>query len=66
MWTGPISRSPVPGQGMETENIFTDMFDLGRVGVSNAGAYTCQVSLGTSSRSSTFTLIVSSELTSIT
>ena len=46
--------------------IFTDMFDLGRVGVSNAGAYTCQVSLGTSSMSSTVTLIVFGELTSMT
>ena len=57
---------PVPGQAMENENIFTDVFDLGRVGVSNAGDYTCQVSLGTSSMSSTITLIVSGELTSIT
>ena len=65
MWTGPISRGTVAGQAMENENIFTDMFNLGRVGVSNAGAYTCQVSLGTSSMSSTVTLIVSGELTSI-
>ena len=61
-----MSRDPVPGQAMENENMFTDMFDLGRVGVSNAGAYTSQVSLGTSSMSSTVTLIVFGELTSIT
>ena len=62
-----MSRGPVPGQGStERKNMFTDVFDLGRVGVSNAGAYTCQVSLGTSSMSSTLTLIVFGELTSIT
>ena len=66
MWTGQMSRGPIPGQAMENENIFTDMFNLGRVGVSNAGAYTCQVSLGTSSMSSTVTLIVFGESTSFT
>ena len=67
MWTGQMSRGPVPGQAStERKKIFTDMFHLGRVGVSNAGAYTCQVSLGTSSLSSTITLIVFGELTSIT
>ena len=66
MWTGPISRGPVPGQAMENENMFTDMFDLGRVGVSNAGDFTCQVSLGSSSINYTVTLIVFGELTSIT
>ena len=65
MWTGQMSRGPVPGQTMENENMFTDVFDLGRVGKSNAGDYTCQVSLGTSSMSSTVTLIVFGELTSI-
>ena len=61
-----MSRGPGAGQAMENENIFTDIFNLGRVGVSNAGAYTCQVSLGTSSMSSTVTIIVFGELTSIT
>ena len=61
-----MSRGTVAGQSMENENIFTDMFNLGRVGVSNAGAYTCLVSLGTSNMSSTITLIVYGELTSIT
>ena len=66
MWTGPMSRGPVPGQAMENGSILTDVFNLGRVGISNAGAYTCQVTLGTSSLSSTITLIVFGELTSIT
>ena len=67
MWTGPMSHGPVPGQAStERKNIFTDVFDLGRVGKSNAGDYTCQVSLGSSSVSSTVTLIVFGELTSIT
>ena len=61
-----MSRGPVAGQAMENENIFTDVFDLGRVGKSNAGDFTCQVSLGSSSINSTFTLIVFGELTSIT
>ena len=64
MWTGQMSRGLIPGQA--SINIFTDVFDLGRVGVSNAGAYTCQVSLGTSSLSCTVTLIVFGKLTSIT
>ena len=67
MWTGQMSRGPVAGQAsMENENIFTDMFNLGRVGVSNTGDYTCQVSLGSSSLSSTVSLIVFGELTSNT
>ena len=62
-----MSRGPVPGQAStERKNMFTDMFDLGRVGKTNAGDYTCQVSLGTSSTSTTVTLIVVGELTSIT
>ena len=66
MWTGQMSRGPVAGQAMNNENIFTDMFNLGRVGVSNAGNYTCQVTLGSFNISSTVTLIVFGELTSIT
>ena len=58
-----MSRGPVPGQA--SMNTFMDMFDLGIIGVSNAGDYTCQVSLGSSSLSSTVTLKVSGELTSI-
>ena len=65
MWTGPMSRGTIAGQAMEYENIFTELFNLGRVGVSNAGDYTCQVSLGTSSMSSTVTIIVVGKLTSI-
>ena len=61
-----MSRGTVAGRAMENENIFTDMFNLGRVNVSIAGDYTCQVSLGTSSMSSTVTIIVFGELTSIT
>ena len=57
-----MSRGPLPGQA--SMNIFTDMFDLDGVGASNAGAYTCQVSLGTSTLSSTVTLKVNGELTS--
>ena len=58
-----MSRGPVAGQA--SMNTFMDMFDLGRVVVSNAGDYTCQVSLGSSSKSSTVTLKVTGELTSI-
>ena len=63
MWTGQMSRGPVAGQA--SMNIFTDMFDLGRVSETNAGDYTCQVSLGSSSLSSTVTLSVIGELTNI-
>ena len=58
-----MSRGPVAGQA--SMNTFMDMFDLGTVVVSNAGDYTCQVSIGSSSLSSTVTLNVSGELTSI-
>ena len=66
MWTGQMSRPPVAGHvTMENDSIFTDMFDLGRVGESNAGDYTCQVSLGSSSSFLTFTLLVTGELASM-
>ena len=56
-----MSRGPVAGQA--SMNTFMDIFDLGRVGASTAGDYTCQVSLGTSTLSSTVTLKVNGELT---
>ena len=58
-----MSHGPAAGQA--SMNTFMDIFQLGRVGVSNAGDYTCLVSLGSSSLSSTVTLKVTGELTSI-